>query len=139
MRSWVRLVSDYFHPEIVETEGKGFVRKIKASEYERLERRLRKLGWKNFKWCPAGDSKEIDYRLYGLPPKYKVKKGDLESESPESYVEEVIRTLVNKKGVVSGVVLVRDYLEGPIYDALENVAWGYFPKESLLKILFEKV
>jgi len=115
------------------------LRKIKASEYERLERRLKKLGWKNFKWCPVADSKEIDYRLYGLPPRYKVRKGDLESESSESYVEEVICVLIDKKRHVSGIILVRDYLEGPIYNALENVAWGDFSKGGLLKRLFEKV
>jgi len=104
-----------YHKEKVETK-KG---RITEEEYNNLEKKIKDAGWTNLGWGPCSpDDKEHRWQLYGRPPHYK---GEC-----EDYHEIIVLTLADKKdpGKDSGKVLVRKYLEGPIFSGKKGIAWS---------------
>ena len=73
-----------------------------------LEKRLKKLGWTNLRWCPGGDDNRVRRELYGCPPNY---------DGPmEGYEECAIKTLAVPGDPIqdSEKILVRDVLHRAI-------------------------
>ena len=117
------MVFVYYHEEDVETD------RIRIKDRKSLEKRLADFGWSNLQWCPAdpiNDPRVIEV-LIGLPPNYRGEYGD--------YWEEAIQILCLPKEhhFYSGKMLVRDFLEGSVWDSPEGVGWGYKNKTDYIK------
>jgi hypothetical protein len=83
--------------------------KEKLQSGEKLEARMRKLGWADLSWHPGHPDreKEVRCKLYGKPPHYRGKY--------EDYQEEVIMVLIDpKNGWRESGILVRNYLKGSL-------------------------
>ncbi len=75
-----------------------------------LEKRLKKIGWKNLRWVSndhVGGNPNVRLVLYGLPPNYNGVYSD--------YIEGVVHTLINPKNKLEDLdeIEVRDNLSGP--------------------------
>ena len=109
-----------YHKQKLKTKGKGTLKTIRSSELRKLEKMLTDLGWTDLRWCPCDPrDKEHRYVLIGGPPNYDGEYSD--------YTEEAIYILPEPNrpdaDADSGEVLVRDYLDGPVFQGPEGIAF----------------